>query len=67
MNTSMQRRIESLEVASLPKRHIGLITWLDGETVEQTLARLGLPDDDSHRWMVMLPMKRECSDAESKQ
>lgn len=66
MNTPIQRRIEALEVVNKPKRHIGLVTGLDGETVEQTLARLGLPNDDSHRWVVLMPLKRECSGAESK-
>lgn len=67
MNKPIQRRIETLEVVTKPKRRVGLVTGLDGETVEQTLARLGLPDDDSHRWIVMLPMKRECSTSEGKQ
>ena len=67
MNKPIQRRIEALEVVTKPKRRVGLVTGLDGETVEQTLARLGLPDDDSHRWIVMLPMKREGSTSEGKQ
>ena len=66
MNTPIQRRIEALEVVNKPKRHVGLITGLDGETTEQTLARLGLPNDDSHQWIVMLPMKRERTDLEGK-
>lgn len=60
MSATIERRLDVLEAASNPKkRRIGLISGLDGETVEQTLARLGLPNDEDHGWIVMLPMKRE--------
>ena len=65
MNTPIQRRSEALEVVNKPKRQVGLITGLDGETTEQTLARLGLHDDDSHQWIVILPMKRESTDLDA--
>ena len=65
MSTPIQRRIEALEVVNKPKRRIGLIGALDGETTEQTLARLGLPNDEDHRWIVIVPMKRERTELEA--
>ena len=66
MSTPIQRRIEALEIVNKPKkRRIGLIGALDGETTEQTLARLGLPNDGDHRWIVLVPLKRERTELEA--
>ncbi len=55
-------RIEALEVVNKPKRRGGLVTGLEGKTADQTFTRLGLHDDDTQWWIVVLQMKRERTD-----
>ena len=57
MNTPIERRIEALESAVTEKRRVGLICTLEGETVEQALARMGVSADDGVFRIVLVPMK----------
>ena len=57
MNTPIERRIEALESAVTEKRRVGLICTLEGETVEQALARMGVSADDGVFRIVLVPLK----------
>jgi hypothetical protein len=57
MSTTIQRRVEALEFANDKTKNVGIVIALEGETTEQALARLGLKDDDSRQWIVVVPMK----------
>ena len=57
MNTPIERRIEALESAVTEKRRVGLVCTLEGETVEQALARMGVSADDGVFRIVLVPLK----------
>lgn len=65
MNAPIERRLEALESAVVETRRVELICTLEGETVEQALARLGVSADDGVFRIVLVPLKaREPGNAE---
>ena len=65
MNMPIERRLDALESAVAEKRRVTLICTMEGETVEQALAREGVTADDGVFRIVLVPLKvRKPGDAE---
>ena len=65
MNMPIERRLDALESAIAEKRRVTLICTMEGETVEQALAREGVTADDGVFRIVLVPLKvRKPGDAE---